>query len=83
MAKLKKQHMTIHWKAIVQDDSSIPATEARSRKRATLVRKNRADDAFCRDRGMAGSQLDEQGFPLPGDHLYRRHWTACHLLHLH
>ena len=28
MAKLKKQHMTIHWKAIVQDDSSIPATEA-------------------------------------------------------
>ena len=66
MAKLKKQHMTIHWKAIVQDDSSIPATEA------TL-----------KDRGMAGSQLDEQGFPLPGDHLYRRHWTACHLLHLH
>ena len=36
-----------------------------------LGRTNRADDAFCRDRGMAGSQLDEQGFPLPGDHLYR------------
>ena len=37
MAKLKKQHMTIHWKAIVQDDSSIPATEATLKEKATLV----------------------------------------------
>ena len=58
MAKLKKQHMTIHWKAIVQDDSSIPATEATLKEKATL-RKSRADDAFCRNRSMAGSQLDE------------------------
>ena len=34
MAKLKKQHMTIHWKAIVQDDSSIPATEATLKEKA-------------------------------------------------
>ena len=39
MAKLKKQHMTIHWKAIVQDDSSIPATEATLKEKATLVRR--------------------------------------------
>ena len=37
MAKLKKQHMTIHWKAIVQDDASIPATEATLKEKATLV----------------------------------------------
>ena len=37
MAQLKKQHMTIHWKAIVQDDSSIPATEATLKEKATLV----------------------------------------------
>lgn len=58
MAKLKKQHMTIHWKAIVQDDSSIPATEATLKEKATLVGRIGLM-MLCRNRSMAGSQLDE------------------------
>ena len=69
MAKLKKQHMTIHWKAIVQDDSSIPATEATLKEKATLV-------------GRVGLMMLSVGTGA-WHYLHRRHWTACHLLHLH
>ena len=37
MAKLRKQHMTIHWHDIIQADSNVPAVDATLKEKATLV----------------------------------------------
>lgn len=37
MGKSNKQHMTIHWKHIVQDDDSVPSVDATLKEKATLV----------------------------------------------
>lgn len=83
MAKLKKQHMTIHWKAIVQDDARIPATEATLKEKATLVGRVGLLMLSVGTSAWRVRNSMNNGVQMPWADLLRRYWTTVHFIHLH